>query len=49
MTKKYQLINRKTGKATNLKYWTREDARIAKADRGFKHAILNTETGITVR
>lgn len=49
MTKKYVLINRKTGKATNMKYWTREDARIAKADRGFKHSILNLETKEIVR
>lgn len=49
MTKKYQLVNRKTGKTTNLKFWTREDARNAKAARGFKHSILNAETGQVIR
>lgn len=48
MAMKYTLINKRTGK-TILKFRTREDARVAKADRGYKHAILNLETNTIIR
>lgn len=48
MNKPYTLVNRKTGKSV-LKFATREQARIAKRERGFKHSILNVATNTIVR
>ena len=47
--KNYQLMNRKTGKLSGRKYWTREDARIAKRQAGFKHVIIKLDTLTAVR
>lgn len=49
MTKNYQLMNRKTNKLSGRKFWTREEARIAKRNAGFKHAIVNLATGDVIR
>lgn len=45
----YALINRKTGKTLARKFWTREDARTAKRNSGFKYSILNLATGTVIR
>lgn len=47
--KNYQLINRKTGKLSGRKFWTREEARVAKRNAGFKHSIFNLQTLTIVR
>lgn len=48
MIKRYQLINRRTGK-TNRSAATRADARLIKAAGGFKHDIYDSVNGKVVR
>lgn len=47
-TKKYALINRRTGKV-NRKASTRAEAREIKKASGFKFSIMNLMTGMIVR
>lgn len=47
--KPYALMNRKTGKVTGRKFATREAARTAKREGGFKHSIYNLLTGTVIR
>ena len=47
--KNYALMNRKTGKVTGRKFATREAARMAKREGGFKHSIYRLDTGTVIR
>lgn len=47
--KNYALMNKKTGKITGRKFATREAARTAKREGGFKHSIYKFDTGTIVR
>ena len=45
----YTLINRKTGKQFRKKFATRDTARMAKRDMGFKHNIVRADSGMVIR
>ena len=48
MTKNYALVNKQSGKQWRTAA-TREEARVLKRSKGFKHAIVNLANNMVVR